>query len=57
SQIEDLQSLSRQYEQQAAERMTSAAYYTSSSMPGENGESQREEMYINMPVIVQGRRR
>ncbi|MCJ1475106.1 hypothetical protein MMC13_003766 [Lambiella insularis] len=45
SQIEDLQNLSRQYEQQAAERMQASHNATS------------EDMYINQPVPVQHRRR
>lgn len=45
SQIEDLQNLSRQYEQQAAERMTAS-----------QGQSE-EFAFINRPVQVQQRRR
>ncbi|MCJ1373768.1 hypothetical protein MMC20_004997 [Loxospora ochrophaea] len=45
-QIEDLQNLSRQYEQQATERMITS---TSSS--------QADDLYINKPVQVQQRRR
>ena len=45
SQIEDLQNLSRQYEQQAAERMIMS------------GSGVDEDMYINRPVQVQQRRR
>ena len=46
SQIEDLQSLSRQYEYQAAERMVAGSSPDSS-----------EELYINKPVQVQQHRR
>ncbi|KAI4153148.1 MAG: hypothetical protein LQ340_002489 [Diploschistes diacapsis] len=47
SQIEDLQSLSRQYEYQAAERMVS---------PQQQGQS-AEQLYINQPVQVPERHR
>ena len=43
NQIEDLQNLSKQYEQQAAERMVSVV--------------ESDDMYINRPVQVQQRRR
>lgn len=46
SQIEDLQNLSKQYEQQAAERMGADA-----------SSSEQEELYINRPVQFQQQQR
>ncbi|MCJ1358128.1 MAG: hypothetical protein MMC33_008126 [Icmadophila ericetorum] len=58
SQIEDLQNLSRQYELQAAERMSATyGYNNNSSGNGYGYDNSGEEMYINMPVMVQNRRR